>query len=244
MALLSGNDNIFAQREPMFANDEARNKFNFNNLENNIEKIVTNRDISVSVNKDQKDKVDAEGAPIEEIEIINKGELYFLVSNRIPTPNSEFSKGGMQIGIVGGAFVPQKGVKSLNFEHKKTLSETNVKNNFLKLAKKNGFKYAYIIKDILEDSNSQVYDNLIIYKIDLHNGKEIAVYGANLQNFDFSCLKNIIAVSNIVQSQNILVPFCGKTINDEDFPINGVLTKINSYKYLLLNNCVLNTKTR
>lgn len=240
MALLTGNDNIFAQREPLFANDEARNKFNFNNLENNIEKIVTSRDISVSVNKDQKDKVDAEGAPIEEVEVINKGELYFLVSDRIPTKNSEFSKGGMQIGIAGGAFVPQKGVKSLNFEHKKTLSETNVKSNFLKLAKKNGLKVAYIIKDVLEDDDSQIIDKLILYQIDLHNGKETAVYGANLQNFDFWSLKNVIAVSNTTQVQNILVPFCGKT----DFPINGVLTKINSYKYLLLNNCVINTKTR
>lgn len=192
MSLLQGTDCIISRRNPDFADASFNERFARNNLEDKKDMIVTDRNLSVFANADE-DRMyttDVDGVKIEKIEIIRDGELISLANDCTPTKSEARSNGGRCIAVSADGFVSCKGVESVEVEYKKSTSESSVYRQLLKESAKKGYKYAYCIERFSDDG-----EIMVMYKIDVRNGKKTAVNGGKLPMLDFHSLRNVAAVT-------------------------------------------------
>lgn len=233
-ALLAGETNILSQRVPVFARENDSRTFSYNNLENLVDQYVTNRNISVNVNGKPNSEIDAEGTRIEPLQIVVNGELVALLGSGTPSKSTPYSNGGRQIGISSDGFVSTKGAQSIELTYKSKSKQNKVMSQFLSMAKKTGARHAYIISDISFGGEAVKGCDVELYQIDLRDGTETAIYGANLSGLDFFALKNIVAASDDTQTVPLLIPFGNQTFYNT-FPPSGVFTKVECPKTLLFD---------
>ena len=250
--LLEHTPNLLAYRESHLTPSHQTNKKSF---EDKLDKKIVSTKISVTANKfgdafDQAtfcrhDKTDADGVEITETEIIRNGELITLLGNRNITKSTPYSNGFQQLAInKEGCFATQGGNR-IDFEHKSTVPHSKLKQMLIKEAKKQGCQYAYILRQMYDQSLQNITADqplntklLQLYRVDVHTGKEIPVTGASINGFNFYMLDNIVAVSN----QNTAFPVMMKvngTSGTRDFPFAGVPTCIVAPDGLLLKSAFL-----
>lgn len=191
--LVKGKTNIITHREPLLFSEENRKHLNYNDLEKKIDHIVTNNNITVTVNGDRKSSYnrDAEGVEIEKLEVIRNGELINLLNDCTPTKSIPHSNGGRIVAITKKGFITSKGVETLNFEFRKKISAKGIYNKFLKEASNKGFKYAYMIERMNQDGMITK-----LYRVDVKSREVQLVTGAKIPINDFYILRNIEVVSS------------------------------------------------
>jgi predicted Zn-dependent protease len=250
-ALLEEMPNLLAYREPLMPSSSG-NKRSCMFLENSKDQIVTSGKITVTANKSgdkfdkavfcRHEKTDAEGVETMETEIIRKGELITLMGNRTPTKSIDYSNGFQQLAIQNEACFTTRGATRLDFEFRTTTSHDKLKQMLVKEAKKQGCRYAYIIRQVF-DYKGNMEESLTpgnmklwqLYRVDVRTGTEIPIVGGTLPNFSFSMLENIMCVSDAQEAYSVFAQVRG-ALGGRDFPYAGVPTCIVAPKSLLFNN--------
>ena len=245
-ALLEGTPNLLAHREPLMSA-----KANEQSFENQLDKLITSKKISVTANKagDQFDKstfvrhekTDAEGVETMETEIIRDGELIALMGNRNVTKSTPYSNGFQQLAIHNEGCFATRGASRIDFEHKATVSHKKLKQQLFKEAKRQGHYYAYIIRQVYDADMQNVikyksapYIRLMqCYLVNVHTGEEIPVVYARMLNPNFDLLQNILYVSDKQGAFPVMMQVPGAT-GTRDFPFAGVPTCIVAPNGILL----------
>ena len=245
-ALLEGTPNLLAHRESLISA-----KTNEQSFENQLDKIITSKKISVTANKSddlfdksafvRHEKTDAEGVETQETEIIRNGELIALMGNRNVTKSTPYSNGFQQLAIHAEGCFATRGASRIDFTHKATVSHMKLKQQLIKEAKSQGHSYAYIIRQVYNadiqnviKSKSAPYMQLMqCYLVNVRTGEEIPIVDARMLNPNFDLLQNILYVSDKQGAFPIMMQVPGAT-GSRDFPFAGVPTCIVAPEGILL----------
>ena len=251
-ALLEGNPNLLAQRKYALISDANRKNKSYS-FENQLDKIITSKKITVTANKsgdvfdksafNRYEKTDAEGVETQETEIIRDGELIALMGNRNITKSTTYSNGFQQLSIHNEGCFATKGASRLDFEHKTSVSHKKLKQLLIKEAKKQGCRYAYIIRqfydaniqNILDKQSSDYVQLLQCYRVDVRTGKEFPITDAKMPKPNFYLLENILYVSDKQADFPVMMQVPGAA-GTRDFPFAGVPTCIIAPDGLLLHS--------
>lgn len=240
--LLERTPNLLACREPVFLSESSRKRFQYNILEEMVNRKVTQKNITITANTIDGlpyevfpviDRTDAEGAQIQEVEIINNGELSTLMGNRTPTKSTSYSNGFQQLGIHQEGCFATRGATRLDFDFKVTQAQSKMKAALVKEARSQGCRYAYIIKRLYDNTLQHVFDLpddekdviLQLYRVDVQTGEEVPVPHAFLAGTNFFSLNDIILVTKESRAYPLMVPVDGAG-GSRDFPLTGVPTTI------------------
>jgi predicted Zn-dependent protease len=238
-AMLETTPNLLTYRDLSSSLKEKQGQKG-NHFENQLDQIITAKQISVTANKSGDifdkstfvihEKTDAEGVETQETEIIRNGELITLMGNRSVTKATPYSNGFQQLAIHNEGCFGTKGVSRIDFEHKTKMQHAKLKQLLIKEAKKQGCKYAYILRQVRDNTMQNLPDNshntnlLQLYRVDL-TGKEVPVTGIATIRFHFYLLDEIIAVSNQKTAYPVMINVEG-AFGSRDFPFAGVPTCI------------------
>jgi predicted Zn-dependent protease len=253
-ALLENAPNLLAYRTPILTSEEESRKKD-NAFENQLDQIVTSKKISVTANKSgdsfdqspfcRQDKIDAEGAEVSEMEIVKNGELITLMGNRTVTKSTPYSNGFQQLAIHNEGCIATRGASRLDVECKASVPHQKLKQMLISEAKKQGCRYAYIIRQIDNGSLQSVLGNdthrieiLQLYRVDIQNGKEVPVIGGMIVDGNFGMLQDLVATSNTRTAYPIMTRVNGTTTS-RDFPFAGVPTCIVAPDGMLLRRGVV-----
>lgn len=251
---LENKPNLLAYRTPILTSEEE-NLQNINIFEEQLDQIVTSKKISITANKSgdsfdkspfcRQDKVDAEGVEAVEMEIVRNGELIALMGNRTVTKSTPYSNGFQQLAIHNGGCIATRGASRLDVECKASVPHQKLKQLLISEAKKQGCRYAYIIRQIDNSSLHNVLDNnlqrteiLQLYRVDVQNGKEVPVIGGFVVDAHFGMLQDLVAASNTSMAYPLMMRVNGAT-GSRDFPFAGVPTCIVAPDGMLLKRGVV-----
>lgn len=244
--LLEGTPNLLAHRESLMSA-----KANEQSFENQLDKVITSKKISVTANKsgDQFDKsafvryekTDAEGVETQETEIIRNGELIALMGNRNVTKSTPYSNGFQQLAIHNEGCFATRGASRIDFTHKATVSHKKLKQQLFKEAKNQGYSYAYIIRqvynadmrNVIKGKSAPYMQLMQCYLVNVHTGEEIPIVDARMLSPNFDLLQNILYVSDKQEAFPIMMRVPGAT-GTRDFPFAGVPTCIVAPNVILL----------
>lgn len=253
--LLEKRPNLLAHREPAIEKygmgDEPTPDF-----EDCLDKIITSKNISVIANKSADEfgnspfcrhiLTDAEGAEAQEMELIRNGELIALMGNRTITKSTPYSNGFQQIAINQEACFGTRGTARLDFSFKATVPHSKLKSQLLKEAKKQGYTFVYIVRQLYDNTLQNIpslSDNggtsvLQLYRVDVRTGKETPVSNGYMDNCNFFLLNQIIAASKENSACPVMVKVPG-TSGSRDFPFAGVPTCIVAPDGILMKSAFL-----
>lgn len=249
--LLENKPNLLAYRTPILTSGDE----NGNSFEDQLDQIVTSKKISVTANKFgdafdkspffRQDKIDAEGAEVSEMEIVKNGELITLMGNRTVTKSTSYSNGYQQLAIHNEGCIATRGASRLDVECKASVPHQKLKQMLISEAKKQGCRYAYIIRQIDNGSlhnvlcnDSQRTEILQLYRVDVQNGKEVPVIGGMIVDGNFGMLQDLVAASNTRTAYPIMMRVNGASIS-RDFPFAGVPTCIVAPDGMLLKRGIV-----
>ena len=250
-ALLEGNPNLLAGREPLLAQQIYKQSF-----ENQLDKDIISKKTSVTANKSndkfdhsifvRNEKTDAEGVERIETELIRNGELIALMGNRTVTESTPYSNGFQQLAIHNEGCFATRGANRLDFEYKSTTSHKKLKQMLIQEAKKQGCPYAYIIRQVYDANMQNIMDKesahyvqlLQCYRVDVRTGEEVPMVGAKMFNPNFHLLKNILYVSDKQSAFPIMMKVPGAS-GSRDFPFAGVPTCIVAPDGILLKRAFI-----
>lgn len=253
--LLEKRPNLLAHREP------AIEKYGMGveptpDFEDYLDKIIISKNISVIANKSADEfgnspfcrhiLTDAEGAEAQEMELIRNGELIALMGNRTITKSTPYSNGFQQIAINQEACFGTRGTARLDFSFKATVPHSKLKSQLLKEAKKQGYTFVYIVRQLYDNTLQDIpglSDNkgtpvLQLYRVDVRTGKETPVSNGCMDNCNFFLLNQIVAVSKENSAYPVMVEVPG-TSGSRDFPFAGVPTCIVAPDGILLKSAFL-----
>lgn len=253
--LLEEHPNLLAHKEP------AIEKYGMGveptpDFEDYLDKIITSKNISVIANKSADEfgnspfcrhiLTDAEGAEAQEMELIRNGELIALMGNRTITKSTPYSNGFQQIAINQEAGFGTRGTARLDFSFKATVPHSKLKSQLLKEAKKQGYTFVYIVRQLYDNTLQDIpglSDNkgtpvLQLYRVDVRTGKETPVSNGYMDNCNFFLLNQIIAASKENSACPVMVKVPG-TSGSRDFPFAGVPTCIVAPDGILLKSAFL-----
>jgi predicted Zn-dependent protease len=139
--------------------------------------------------------VDAQGVvPPERLSLVENGILKNLLNDRTPTHKAPHSNGHSLIRSLGLIETVSSGAFRISDTIVKKRDE--LKSELLRLAKEEGYDYAYIVRNYRGSSD------LEIYRVSVADGKETLVRAATLSDFDRSSFRKILAVSDKEQIYN------------------------------------------
>lgn len=237
-ALLEGKPNLLTQRKSALVSDANRKGKSYS-FENQLDKIITSKKITITANKSgdvfdkaafaRYEKTDAEGVETQETEIIRDGELIALMGNRNITKSTPYSNGFQQLAICNEGCFATKGASRLDLEHKTSVSHKKLKQLLIKEAKKQGCQYAYIIRqfydadiqNILDKQSSDYVQLLQCYRVDVRTGKEFPITDAKMPTPNFYLLEKILFVSDKQADFPVMMQVPGAT-GSRNFPFAGV----------------------
>lgn len=253
--LLEEHPNLLAHREPAIGKygmgDELTPDF-----EDYLDKIITSKNISVIANKSadefgnasfcRNNQTDAEGAEAQEMELIRNGELIALMGNRNVTKSTPYSNGFQRIALNQEAGFSTRGTSRLDFAFKTTVPHGKLKSQLLKEAKKQGLKYAYIIRGLSDNSLENILPKtkekpriiMQLCRVDVRTGKETPVSNGCMDYCNFFLLNQIIAASKENTTHPVMMKVPG-TSGSRDFPFAGVPTCIVAPDGILLKSAFL-----
>lgn len=241
-ALLESNPSLLAYREPLIPSNPAY-PYKKQPFEDQLDKIIVSKNISVTANKtgdkfdnsafNRHEKTDAEGVERIETEIVRNGELVTLMGNRNVTKSTPYSNGFQQLALHNEACFTTRGANRIDFEYKRTVSHAKLRQMLIKEAKKQGCRYAYILRQVSEPSIQNVQDPispytidlLQLYRVDVRTGQEVPLLDCFHFPYTIRNLKDILYVSDTQTAFPVMMKVSGAT-GTRDFPFAGVPTCI------------------
>jgi TldD protein len=157
--------------------------------------------------------VDQEGVKAQRVELINNGLLLNFLMSRRPGPDLDHSNGHGRAAYLGD---PRPMASNLFFTSSDGISPDELKKKFMDDCKKNGNKWCLIVRamdnpvlgvreqeDLSEivmgaASGASTGDRLplLIYRVDVADGRESLIRGARLTGLTLRAVRNISAVGN------------------------------------------------
>ena len=169
--------------------------------------------------------VDAEGVKVPpHMEIIHRGELYSLLSDRTPTLSSKTSNGHRRLVLSDDRLWPVVGAGVLRLTCHQTANPQNLKKMLCKKARAAGYKYAYIIRKYHDRNMSEYwfesdFHPLYMVQVDVHTGKETSVRMAS-DSYHVSDFMQVSAATKESAAYNLMVE--GSWYGGICPPMNGV----------------------
>jgi TldD protein len=157
--------------------------------------------------------VDQEGVKAQRVELINNGLLLNFLMSRRPGPDLDHSNGHGRAAYLGD---PRPMASNLFFTSSDGISPVEIKKKFMDACKQNGNRWCIIVREMdnpvlgvreQEDlseivmgaaSGAATGDRLplIVYRVDVADGKESLIRGARLTGLTLRAVRNIAAVGN------------------------------------------------
>ena len=157
--------------------------------------------------------VDQEGVKAQRVELVNSGLLLNFLMSRRPGPDLDHSNGHGRAAYLGD---PRPMASNLFFTSSDGISPDDMKKKFTDECKKNGNKWCLIIRAMdnpvlgvrqqedLSDivmgaaSGASTGDRLplLVYRVDVADGRESLIRGARLTGLTLRAVRNIAAVGN------------------------------------------------
>src|ERR1700719_3523855 len=159
--------------------------------------------------------VDQEGVKAQRVEVVNSGLLLNFLMSRRPGPDLDHSNGHGRAAYLGDAH-PM--ASNLFFSSSAAISPEELKKKFMDECKQNGNKWCLIVRamdnpvlgvreqedlsDIVMGAASGAATGdrlpLLVYRIDVADGRESLIRGARLTGLTLRAVRNISAVGNDV----------------------------------------------
>jgi len=157
--------------------------------------------------------VDQDGVKAKKVEIVNSGLLLDFLMSRRPGPDLDHSNGHGRSAFLGD---PRPMASNLFFTSPDGISPEDMKKKFMDSCKQNGNKWCLIVRamdnpvlgvreqDDLSDivmgaaSGAATGDRLplLVYRVDVADGRESLIRGARLTGLTLRAIRNIGAVGN------------------------------------------------
>ena len=157
--------------------------------------------------------VDEEGVKAQRVELVNSGLLLNFLMSRRPGPDLDHSNGHGRAAYLGD---PHPMASNLFFTSSDGISPDEMKKKFMDECKQNGNKWCLIVRamdnpvlgvreqDDLSDivmgaaSGAATGDRLplLVYRVDVADGRESLIRGARLTGLTLRAVRNIAAVGN------------------------------------------------
>ena len=169
--------------------------------------------------------VDAEGVKVPpHMEIIHRGELYSLLSDRTPTLSSKTSNGHRRLALSNNRLRPMVGPGVLRLTCHQTANTQNLKKMLCKKARATGYHYAYIIRKFHSRNMSEYWSvedfrPLYMVQVDVHTGKETPVRMVS-DSYHVSDFMQVSAATKESAAYNLMVE--GSWSGGIFPPMNGV----------------------
>lgn len=170
--------------------------------------------------------VDAEGVKVPpHMEIIHRGELYSLLSDRTPTLSSKTSNGHRRLALSNNRLRPMVGAGVLRLTCHQMTNTQNLKKMLCKKARAAGYSHAYIIRKFHSRNMSEYWSEsdfhpLYMVQVDVHTGKEIPVRMACAQERHFYDFLNVSAATKELLAHNMMMN--GSQYSGVEPPMSGV----------------------
>jgi TldD protein len=157
--------------------------------------------------------VDEEGVKAQRVELVNSGLLLNFLMSRRPGPDLDHSNGHGRAAYLGD---PRPMASNLFFTSLDGISPDDMKKKFMAECKQNGNKWCLIVREMdnpvlgvreqedLSDivmgaaSGAATGDRLplLVYRVDVSDGRESLIRGARLTGLTLRAVRNIAAVGN------------------------------------------------
>lgn len=184
--------------------------------------------------------LDAEGLDVnKKTNLIRKGQLLELLSNRTPTKVCKYSNGHQQLCLNDRHLVTALGAGILEITGNSTLDERALTKELLKQARASGNKYAYRIEKMVKRQDPDGHITLVplyVSRIKVANGETTPVRVSQTTPVDFNLLNRISAVSRErVVFNKLLKQLNVKQLNKQEV-FWGIPSSIISPAFVLLND--------
>jgi TldD protein len=157
--------------------------------------------------------VDQEGVEAKRVELVNSGLLLNFLMSRRPGPDLDRSNGHGRAAYLGD---PRPMASNLFFSSSAAISPDELKKKFMDECKQNGNKWCLIVRamdnpvlgvreqedlsDIVMGAASGAATGdrlpLLVYRVDVADGRESLIRGARLAGLTLRAVRNIAAVGN------------------------------------------------
>jgi len=202
----SGDNSLIAERKPFSAEGYA---YGGNRLEEMIDKRITAKEISIEdltgtpeyngVKMLGYTPVDAQAVVTPaKLTLVENGVLKTLLNDRVPTAKVPHSN-GHSLFAPGAASYTNTGVVRMSDTQMKSKEE--LRRELFRLAKEEGYSYAYIVRNIAGSTP------LELYQVNIADGTEKRVRSATITDLDFQSFKKISAVSDKEMIYNGIVGY-------------------------------------
>ncbi|MFH1725714.1 MAG: metallopeptidase TldD-related protein [Elusimicrobiota bacterium] len=141
--------------------------------------------------------VDDEGIPAQKVTLIERGILKDLLMSRSPTKERERSNGHGRAAFWEHTTAR---ISNLVIDADKTVPEDELKQAFLREAKEFGLDFGLIVRRIAEEDRQEKDEVLaapvMLYKVDVSNGREELVRGARFTGVSMRALRDVLAAGD------------------------------------------------
>lgn len=222
---------------------------NYNYLENKIDRKVISPLLDVysgyGCGKRCADRLighytmDADGIPAEErMEVIERGRLYTLLSNRTPTATVRFSNGHQRLTLSGGRLVATCGAGILELKCHSQSNDAEMYRKARKLARQAGWRYMYEVVKVPECIGAEMSEcsPVYVYKVNLTDGKRTLVRIRRIENIDIPLFKKVVAASDETAVANMLSKGQSKCSGIPEMPLAGFPVSILVPKCMLFSS--------
>jgi len=184
-------------------------------------KVVDNRLSVMNITSDTKFgasellgsyRYDAQGIKAKDsVLLIQNGILKNLLSTRVPTLKIKESTGSLRFGVKPRSVSLAQAPGNLIIKSSSTANCDSLKKMLIVSAKEEGLEYCYIVKKIA------AYDEIKLVKVNVNDGKETIITGAEIGVIPFTKLKRVLGVSTEQSLYNYLY--------NEEIPVSVVHPK-------------------
>ncbi|MCL1934319.1 MAG: metallopeptidase TldD-related protein [Candidatus Azobacteroides sp.] len=190
-----GDNSLIAMRKPFSAEGYA---YGGNRMEEMIDKRITAKEITIDdltgtpeyngVKLLGYTPIDAQAvATPAKLTLVENGILKTLLNDRVPTTRVPHSNGHSLLTPGAGASTNTGVVRMSDTQMK---SKEELRNELFRLAKEEGYDYAYIVRNIAGSIP------LELYRVNIADGTETRIRSAAITDLDFQSFKKIRAVSD------------------------------------------------
>ncbi|MDR1373147.1 MAG: hypothetical protein LBJ17_08570 [Dysgonamonadaceae bacterium] len=191
----SFGNSLVARRKPFSADGYS---YGGNSIEEMIGKRITDKNITIEDLTGTPEymgtkllgytPIDAQAVvPPAKLTLIENGILKTLLTDRIPTEKVPHSNGH---SLFGSGTEASTGTGVIRMTDTRTKSSNELRNELFRLAKEEGYDYAYTVKNAYGGYPRE------LYRVNITDGTEQRVRSASLNNMDMQVFKKIIAVSD------------------------------------------------
>jgi len=240
--LFSSASGLFSSRKPVVGDPRAAsflNREGGERLEDRIGRRIISRDITIKALPTMDNfsgkkligsyQVDEEGVkPPDEVILVERGVLKTLLSNRIPTKKISKSNGHERPLVgVGTASSNALGPSVINITSTNGMTETELKEELIQLAKDEGLEYGILVRKIKSPISGQMRrldpmalltmsrrsqqgpsltEPILVYRVFVKDGREELVRSVKLGSLSISTLRRMSGASEEQIAYNTVVP--------------------------------------